>query len=361
MPSTRIRALDALRGLMLVIMTVDHLDMFGPVYRLTYETTGFVSAAEGFVLLSGIVAGLVYASLGGQPDLLRRRAWTRVLTIWQVHLIVVAGFLGYFLVYAAARPEGGMPSVILNVLGGAVLLNQEPPLDILPLYIIFVALLPVIIRGFQTGRGRWVLGISFGIWLLDQGLTLLEGYPVDMMFNLGTIPVHWQPNHFHILAWQFLFVGGAWCGWRAAGKTDISERLSRWPWLVVILVGLALCFAFRHGIGVPELSRSHHAVGRVNVGWLRLINVGLVAALAAGSVGRWPRLAHWPWLEFLGRHSLQVFAWQSLLQMFLRPVYLDAALRWGIGARLVLLTLAVASLTIPAWWHQARRRRLKET
>jgi len=358
MPSTRIRALDTFRGLMLVIMTVDHLDMFGPVYRLTYETTGFVSAAEGFVLLSGIVAGLVYAALAGNPEMLRQRAWTRVLTIWQVHLLVVAGLLGYFILYASERPDGGLPSAFLNVLGGAVLLNQEPPLDILPLYIIFVALLPVIIGGFQAGKVRLVLGVSFGLWLLDQGLTLLEGYPVHLMFNVGQIPVHWQPNHFHILAWQFLFVGGVWCGWRASRRGGDAGIAWRWPWVMAILVGLAVCFALRHGIGVPELSRSHHAVGRVNVGWLRLLNVALVAALATWLAGRWPRLAHWPWLEFLGRHSLQVFAWQSLLQMFLRPVYLEAVMRWGLGARVVLLTLAVVSLSIPAWMHQAHRRRL---
>ncbi len=50
--------IDALRGLMLVLMTVTHLPT-----RLTDplgQPFGFVSAAEGFVLLSAFVAGLVY-------------------------------------------------------------------------------------------------------------------------------------------------------------------------------------------------------------------------------------------------------------------------------------------------------------
>ena len=49
---------DALRGLMLVLMTLTHLptrwsDPFGQPF-------GFVSAAEGFVFLSAYLAGMVY-------------------------------------------------------------------------------------------------------------------------------------------------------------------------------------------------------------------------------------------------------------------------------------------------------------
>ena len=53
--------IDALRGLMLVLMTVTHLPT-----RLTDplgQPFGFVSAAEGFVLLSAFVAGLVYSRI----------------------------------------------------------------------------------------------------------------------------------------------------------------------------------------------------------------------------------------------------------------------------------------------------------
>src|SRR6266850_5514249 len=55
----RDRRLDALRGLMLVIITIDHLPSAFAAF--TYQSLGFVSAAEGFVFLSGYVAGMVYA------------------------------------------------------------------------------------------------------------------------------------------------------------------------------------------------------------------------------------------------------------------------------------------------------------
>jgi hypothetical protein len=57
----RYREIDALRGLKLALMTVTHLptrlaDPLGQPF-------GWVSAAEGFVLLSGFTAGLVYSRL----------------------------------------------------------------------------------------------------------------------------------------------------------------------------------------------------------------------------------------------------------------------------------------------------------
>jgi hypothetical protein len=66
----RLWEVDALRGLMLVLMTLTHLPS-----RLTDplgQPFGFVSAAEGFVLLSAFMAGP-----GLQPRRLPRRAWTR--------------------------------------------------------------------------------------------------------------------------------------------------------------------------------------------------------------------------------------------------------------------------------------------
>src|SRR5580693_1644014 len=50
---------DFLRGICLLLMTVDHLPLT-LVRKFTWQTFGFFSAAEGFVFLSGLVSGLVY-------------------------------------------------------------------------------------------------------------------------------------------------------------------------------------------------------------------------------------------------------------------------------------------------------------
>jgi hypothetical protein len=342
---------------MLVIMTIDHLDLYGPVYRFSYETVGFASAAEAFVLLSGIVAGLVYTRYAEVPGELGPRVRRRLVSIYRYHLLVVAGLLAYWLLHPLLRPEGGLPAAGLNALGGALLLNQEPPLDILPLYLLFVAALPLILGGFRRGLTVRVLGFSAALWALDQALTLTEGYPWHLRFVVAGVPVHWQPNHFHLLAWQFLFVLGVWGGWRYRGGGRRLLRPAPWPLVGLALGVVALGMALRHGIGLPELAGTRLEVGRVNLGWLRLVNVGLLAWLLVQVGARRPGLLHVSWLELLGRHSLQVFAWQSVLQLLLRPHYLDIAEQHGLPARLVLLTLAVASLTLPALAHQTWRRR----
>ena len=67
MPVNRLNELDALRGLMLVLMTLTHLPT-----RLSSplgQPFGYVSAAEGFVLLSAYMAGLVYGRTAQQKGI----------------------------------------------------------------------------------------------------------------------------------------------------------------------------------------------------------------------------------------------------------------------------------------------------
>ena len=49
--------LDTLRGLLLVLMLLEHAP--GPLHAWTLHWFGFLSEAEGFVFLSGCVAGWV--------------------------------------------------------------------------------------------------------------------------------------------------------------------------------------------------------------------------------------------------------------------------------------------------------------
>ena len=59
----RILALDLLRGYLLCVITIDHLFRFPGLFDLfTGRGQLWVSAAEGFFLISGILVGKIYGS-----------------------------------------------------------------------------------------------------------------------------------------------------------------------------------------------------------------------------------------------------------------------------------------------------------
>jgi hypothetical protein len=90
----RIFQIDALRGLMLVSMGVNHMlrqPAFASVSYLqeyTYEPLGFFSAAEGFFFLSGLIAGIVYGKpiLNGDFRTSKSRALKRAREIYVVNM-----------------------------------------------------------------------------------------------------------------------------------------------------------------------------------------------------------------------------------------------------------------------------------
>ena len=52
--------LDFLRGIAVLIMVIDHVAGPSPLHLLTGGNGFFVSAAEGFVFISGFLVGIVY-------------------------------------------------------------------------------------------------------------------------------------------------------------------------------------------------------------------------------------------------------------------------------------------------------------
>ena len=149
-PSRRYWEIDAVRSLMLVLMTITHVPtrFTDPVG----QPFGFVSAAEGFVLLSAFVSGLVYGRIGHTQgvDAMRRGFWKRAVRIYMsqaalllfLFTVITALAIGLhieepqvkdLLKYYLAHPHEGF-------LYSLLLVYQPALLDILPLYILFMLL-----------------------------------------------------------------------------------------------------------------------------------------------------------------------------------------------------------------------------
>src|ERR1700736_4554004 len=87
--SQRQTELDALRGLMLMLMTLAHLPTHFQV--VTNQQLGFVTEAEGFVFLSAFLTGRIFARVAnehGFPTVIKR-LWTRALRLYGYHLFLL--------------------------------------------------------------------------------------------------------------------------------------------------------------------------------------------------------------------------------------------------------------------------------
>src|ERR1700731_4990451 len=148
----RIEELDALRGLMLVWITLTHL----PTILSTYvnQPFGFFAATEGFIFLSALFTGRIYFRIAQRDGYgtMWRRLWMRTGKLYGYQLLLLAFA---FVIEAPIAARGNRPAVhnLLNYyftvgrprafIDAALMIYRPPLLDILPIYIIFLALTPL--------------------------------------------------------------------------------------------------------------------------------------------------------------------------------------------------------------------------
>jgi hypothetical protein len=330
-------------------MTVDHLPG-SPISRFTNPylgLPGFFTAALGFVFLSGFVSGLVYdreLSVSGTSGMLRRilrriRAlYLTQMLLFAALLVAVAlhvrGFSDWHLDLFDSDPWKGL------VLSGA-LLYEPDYLGILPMYVLFLLLTPVVLLVF--GRKRWkeVIAASALVWVASGLLIHLPANPNGVYFGA-----------LNPLSYQFLFVVGLAFGARHLGVGRFPALLSRWVVVAcaaIAAVGAAL--RFEYGLGGPLnplLNRLAPWYSDVQLGPLRLLNFAAFAVCVYWLSRRIRGTGiAFRWLSFVGRHSLPVFAW-SILTAYATAAFLPHPAVW-LG--LVMIVVATASLTIPAEIH----------
>jgi hypothetical protein len=363
--------IDALRGLMLVLMTVTHLPT-----RLTDplgQPFGFVSAAEGFVLLSAFVSGLVYSRIARTQgvDSMRRAFWRRAL---KVYLSQAATLLFLFTVISAVGLRIDQPAV-KNLLSFylahpregflyALLLVYEPALlDILPMYIFFMLLSPwVLAFGLRHG---WtgVMVASASLWALAQFGLSEWLYGLAVRHTGLTVPFH-EMGAFNAFAWQFLWFAGLWMG---AGRNAPDAQPLRIPGWLVLLAAAAALYGFwwrHHGIHGQAPFGSDVELNLLFDKWqlgpLRLVNLAVLGIVAVrfgpALMRRIPRLH---WLEDLGSASLPVFCAHLVAVLLVLAVYGDSQTArpwWGdvlLLAAVFAWLYGVARLTL--WWDDRQR------
>lgn len=308
--------IDLFRGLALMMIFINHVPD-NPLTVLTSANYGFSDAAEGFVLMAGIAAGLVFwrkAEAEGAPGTFAR-AWKRAFELYSAHLLIVL-LAAAFVAWVAT--EEGDPRLLgwvglgplfedpAAALVGTVMLGHQPNyLDILPLYIVLLLLVPLMLP--LAGRAPWLLlALSGSVW---AGVNL-------MAWNAPTFPSEggWM---FNPLAWQFLFAIGMVIGVRLARGLPVVPR-SNWLLAAAIAYVVAACVVILDlDLVWPVLPLPWFLYGldKTYLSLPRLLHVLALALVLA----RLPVAQAIAWLDrpgvltTLGRQALPVFCLGSVL------------------------------------------------
>lgn len=287
--------LDLFRGLANWTIFLDHIPN-NAVAWLTTRNYGFSDAADLFVFISGYTAALAYSKAmrrdgfwAGAVKLMRR--------VWQLY---VAHIL-LFVVYVAAigwvaqtyrhshlLDEFNVAGLIANpieYLTAGLLLKFKPlNMDVLPLYIVLMAVFPVVLRA-MLARPNTTLFCSLSLYVFAR----LLGW------NLPAWPEGvWYFNPF---AWQLLFVLGAWC---ALGGAKQLHWLLTSPAVLrfcILYLVFALIVALPQNLGMQSSALAWLSDGlaiddKTNLAPSRLLHFIALAVLTISLVPR-----DRPWLR----------------------------------------------------------------
>ena len=322
--------LDMFRGLALVMIFINHVP--GTVYEnFTNRNFGFSDAAEAFVFMSGMAAGLAYSSRFISANSWATywaaiaRVWARARQLYFVHLTVTLLALGIFALAALqfgmwdmldrnnvapifAHPVGAM-------IGIPTMMHQLGYLNILLLATPMLLVLGI----------RWPVPVVIGSILL----WVIAG---QFRLNLPNIPTQggW---FFNPLSWQLIFVIGLLSG-------IAMKRGERFVPQSPLLLGLSAAFVAFVLIWVksPPVGNA----GLRTLGWLSGLGLPFYITWFDKTFLALPRLLHAlavfyllghldiirrfagtavaaP-LRLLGRQGLAVFATGTVLSMALQTV-----------------------------------------
>jgi hypothetical protein len=349
--------LDALRGLMLILMTVTHVPTDYSVWLS--QPFGFVSAAEGFVFLSAYLVGMVYTRLAIRDGVnaMRVGLWRRARLVW----LCQAGMLLFLFTMIAQIGLLTGRMAIKNLISfylaqpvdalwtGLALIYNPPLLDILPMYVLFMLASPVALAiGLRRRGWLFVIAASLVLWLLAQFGLSQASYNTIVRATGLKVPLH-ETGAFELVAWQFLWILGLWLGSR---REAIPDRHGFSWWIVAIsIVYAATCLVWRHAVGQAPFGPRFELnllFDKWRLGPLRLLDffalLVLVARFGPTVAARW----RFPMLETLGRASLPVFCAHLVIVLLVLAAIGDQFGLTPLWEDTLVLTLALIGIYVVA-------------
>ncbi|MDO9417761.1 OpgC family protein [Pararhizobium sp.] len=382
----RFDIIDGMRGYFLVFMLINHLVFVGDYWlmEVNHRQFAFVEDAQGFVFLSGLIIGMVYARkmLKTGYETGRQLIWARAFELYRYAMgIVMVALVARMILPDAARVWYNWLGTTsfddpLRLAAVATFVFQPTFMDILPQYIVYMIFAPVLIWACLQGKWPYVLAGSLMVWTAGQlGLQQIITTPLNDWIK-GADDQGIRVS-FNLLGWQIVFFSALVIGaltaqgkieWRrifAPEKTLLPKMA-----LTICLFFLPLRILTAHEF-MPEfmLGKFSTMEIRADFGPVYLLNfaavaVGLAWVLIAGPehrsalVRRIAAGVTWVFsirfLQLLGRHSLQVYVGHVAIVYVV--YYIDG--RTPALSELTKTAIAlvcIALLPLPALWREREK------
>lgn len=341
--------LDLFRGLGMFIILIAHIPS-NPWADWIPARFGFSDATEIFVFCSGIASALAFGRVFDHAGL--ARGTVRVAhRIWQVYWAHIAVFVAVVAVLAFA--DQALPGATylrddLNLgpflkdpadrLLGILTLTYVPNyFDILPMYLVILALIPLAMVAERIGGPTMVLALSILLWIAAAF------GPLDLPAETWGSGRPWFFNPF---SWQLVFFLGFGFGRRWLSPPPRDRRFVLAAVLVLVAAAPVSCqygWSCHAAWGtVPWLGEAHRSlaplIDKTHLGPLRVLHflaLAYLALLAAGEGGR-------RFLPVFGRDIVALVGRQTLA-VFLAGLWLAQVLGVGldvIGRSASTVTLA---------------------
>lgn len=361
-PGGRDPRLDMFRGLALLMIFINHVP--GTAWEnFTSRNFGFSDAAEAFVFMSGVAAGLAYSGrfVTGPVWPAITRVWARARQLYFVHLAITmmalaifAGAAMWFGLYELLGKNNLAPlfaKPLETMVGLPLLTHQLGYLNILPLYMTLLLVTPAVILLGLRWPVATLLG-SIALWFVAGYFRLnLPNYPT---------PGGW---FFNPLSWQLLFVVGLLSGMamKQGGRfvprspllfgVCLAFVVFVLAWIKIKPIGDAglqtLGFLSRLGLPffVTWFDKTFLALPRLLHALALFYVLASVLGMRQIAASRWTAP-----LRLMGRQGLAVFAAGTVLSLLLQTVkagvkadfWLDTLL---LGGGVVLLLVLAYVLT----------------
>lgn len=259
---------DFIRGFVMLILITVHIDIFSAYTFVAWERFGVVTGAEGFVMLSGLILGILsrlrmqHDGFGSTINKQFSRAFllyrTSLIVIFSVYLINLIPFIDAsatmtFTTYGgkvySLYPDMSLFTQYYNKIIAKFLLLRYGPhqFQILGLYVVLLMLSPFVLWLFSKDKVWVVLSLSWILYFGDKGFPIR---PTGAQFEYA----------FPILIWQVLFVHGLAIGYYRNEIWNFfhSKKGAMVFGFVTLLFFVFLFFTYNNPLPkIPEMMKLH--------------------------------------------------------------------------------------------------------